>query len=356
MRRRSLSPCAPDSSASVGRWSAGRARNGLEDAPGTAQRRAERFTAYACFWPADETKPACVRRGQERRAWEQQRLHRQRHRDVHRAARFEPEELARRDADHCERLPHQVERATDNPGVTAEVTLPEVVADHGDQRPARPAVVCGLQQPAKDRRQAKHIEAVARHELPHREFRTGGRRQPEARPRPERTQPGKGVVVAKTPELLCREREAVATAHALGEQHELLWSANGQRLEEHRIDERVDRGDGADAKGQRQHGHARKHRALPQDSEAVAHVLQEFIDNAEMPHVAARLGRLVDAAKAGQRATSGLGFAQALAAVVRDLPLDVVAQFGVDLTIQPVASNEALPERHVSIFKNLRNS
>ena len=319
----------------------GAGANRLEDAPCTAQRRAERFTAYACCRPADETKPACVHGGQERRAWEQQRLHRERHRDIHRAARFEPEELTRRDADHRERLPHQVERATDNPGVTAEVALPEVVADHGDERPARPAVVGGLQQPAEDRRHAKHIEAVARHELPHREFRACGRRQPEAGPRPERAQPGKSIVGAKTPELVCREREAVARAHALREQHELPWSANGQRLEQHRIDERVDGGDGADAKGQRQHGHSRKRRAFPQDSDAVTHVLQELRRRGGRPHVAARFSRVLETTEAGQCATSGLGLGQALTPVIGNLAFDVVPQLGVDFTIELVPEQRA---------------
>ena len=127
----------------------GTGSNSLEEAERTAERRAESPHGLRRH-RAGQSDEASVRPQTSAAACrEAATAAPKRHRDVHGAARFEPEELARRDADHGERLPHQIERATDDLGISAEVAMPEVVADYRDERPAWAAVVGGLQQPAQ---------------------------------------------------------------------------------------------------------------------------------------------------------------------------------------------------------------
>ena len=108
---------------------------------------------------------------------------------------------------------------------------------------------------------------------------------------------------------MSRKREAVAAADALGEQHQLLWRADGQRLEQDGIDERVDGGDGADAQREREHGDTRKRGALPQRADAVTHILPELAGQAAdhtSRHDSAACSRPPKTASARRRASASV--------------------------------------------------
>src|SRR5207247_7178042 len=92
-----------------------------------------------------------------------QRLVAERHRDVEAAADVDAEELRRRHADDGERHTIERQRPANRVRRTAEVPLPEAVADDDDGtvRTAAPTIVVVGERAAEDRRHAQRVEVRA---------------------------------------------------------------------------------------------------------------------------------------------------------------------------------------------------
>ena len=93
------------------------------------------------------------------------RLHHGRHPDVRRASDLEPEELARRDADDCERRSREVNRPADDGGFERKSPLPVAVADDGNRMAIRVHVVCGANGAPGHRVDAEELEVASRDQL-----------------------------------------------------------------------------------------------------------------------------------------------------------------------------------------------
>ena len=79
------------------------------------------------------------------------------------------------------------------------------------------------------------------------------------------------IAVAKT------DLEALSVG--IREENELLRISNGKIAEQHRIDDREDRGVGADAKGEGEDGYSREARGFAQHADGIAQIFNEGVDD-----------------------------------------------------------------------------
>ncbi len=232
------------------------------------QARFERRNGGARRHATDDANPPVMPRVPgSRRHPADLRVHRQRQVEAGRDGGVGPVEAAPRDADDRQRVAAHPDRPPDDRGITPEPGLPGVVAEHDERRGAQLAIVGGIEEPTRLRGHAEDREVVARDELALRELGRVGRaavRHLEAdglaprggrerHPRPV----AEGQVVGIVP-----GHSRVGTAAR--DEPQLLWSANRQRLQEQRVDQGEDRGIGADAERQRQHGDRRRGRRAAQ--------------------------------------------------------------------------------------------
>ena len=107
-------------------------------------------------------------------------------------------------------------------------------------------------------------------------------------------------------------------------------------------------GAGADAQGQRGDGEQGDARAAARElsSQRVPQVASEVVEPPCAAHVAAQLLDLVQAAELEARAPARLVLGQAGPDVMGYLPLDMVAQFAVELAFKPVAASQPPPPAH----------
>ena len=242
-------------------------RGGVESRVGglvREQRRVERIEAgaqrvdrRAVGEPAEDLHPA------EAAALELQprrthlRLHRERHEHLGRRQQLEAVEAARGHADHGQRMAVDDDGLADHVAVAGEAALPVVVAQHRDRRAARRDVVAGREQPARRRREPEDGEVVARDQLALDALGAAGVPDVKREPRPAEQPVDAGHAIAEIAIHRPRQLRPVAQAAAVGfgalrrQLHELAGPRHRQTAQRDLIEQREDRGAGADAEGDR---------------------------------------------------------------------------------------------------------
>src|ERR1019366_512017 len=167
--------------------------------------------------------------------------------------------------------------------IAAELPGPQTVADDGHAAGAELRIVVRPEQPAAERLDAEQVEVVrARH---HRRPRVG---LAGARPlQPERKVAGEAgeylllIAIVLVVLIRARRQAEVARLDGLLVLREHLDDArrilNRERMQKDGVDHGEDRRVGADAEGQRQHGHRRESRLLDQYARRKAQILPPAI-------------------------------------------------------------------------------
>ncbi len=184
------------------------------------------------------------------------------------------QELRGHHADHGEGLAVQRERAADHLGVAAEAALPESVRQHHDLLVARD-VVRGTEGAPERRRDPQHVEEVGGDAQPRDPLRVLVAVQVPAPVREARDALERAGAVAVVAELGQREGIAVGRGVAGVDPVEPLRLGEGQRLEQHRVQDAVERRVGADPERQR---HEREQREAGGEGEAAQRVAQVLGD------------------------------------------------------------------------------
>ncbi len=112
-------------------------------------------------------------------------------------------------------------------------------------------------------------------------------------------------VIAHDLVLLVGESVEHAGGAALRQHEQLLGIGDGQQLPHHRVDQREQRGGGADADGQRQHGGRGEDRTLAERPTGVAQVLSELLEARPSPLGARVFGRQRQVAELAGRRHAG---------------------------------------------------
>ena len=248
-------------------------------------------------------------------------------------------EARRQDADDGEVLAVEEEAAADDVGIAAELALPEAGADQDHRRRARPVLVGGEVAP-EHRLDAEHAEEVRRDELALEALRLADAGQAEALHARHRHRGEAAVLPLPVAEVEERDRAAPEVRLALVDRDQLLGARVRERLEEDAAHHREEGGVGADAERE---GHDRdggEAGAAPEDAQAVAQVLEQRLDEADAARVAVLLLDRLDAAELEAGAPHRLVFAQAGAAVLVRLHLEVEAELLVELVLDGAAAEE----------------
>ncbi len=101
----------------------------------------------------------------------------------------------------------------------------------------------------------------------------------------------------------------------------------------HLIDQRVDRGRGADAEGEREQRGGGEAGAAEERADGEAEIVEEVAQPAGEPHVADFLAHLGEAELDGDEA-AGLGLGNAGGGEVRDAAIDVVLELAVEAALE----------------------
>ena len=180
----------------------------------------------------------------------------------------------------------------------AEALPPESIADHRDAGRTGLFVSSG-KTPSECGLDVEHVEEVhvdnrARDALGAIE---PGEREPGLT---EGGQPGEAVVADAPVEKVGRRRVTVALSCLpvrVRDQHEIVGAREGQRPQQHGVDDAEDRGVGADADRNRQDREQKKARRPPEGARGVAEILQQPVDHWAL---SASTGGMRDARLAGK--------------------------------------------------------
>ena len=237
----------------------------------------------------------------------------------------------------------QRQRPTHDIARAAKAVLPERVADdhHEPSRPAAASVVVGDEQPTQRRPDAECVEAPRARpdalDRPHVavvaqiEFRielTPGKRGAEAiRVTLDLFPDGIG------PCLLARRRRINETGEPLGMVH-------GQYAKEETIDDRKDRGVGADTECQGADHDGGERALTAEDPERIAHVARQVIEERSMPPGANAFLDLIDAAEFHEREPPRFGGCEAVLDLVGGGHVDEGAHFVIQALLGAIAVND----------------
>ena len=250
------------------------------------------------------------------------------------------------DADDRRRRAVDADDAADHLGVGAVAARPHAVPEHHDGGRAGP-VVLGPKVAAEQRLDAEETERVrgdARARDPlgrqlgvaHRHRRLGvGGDAAEA----GRLGPPVPVVEVRQPPLA-----AVGVAHR--QRHDAVLVVDGQASDEHGVVHREPRAREPDAEPEGEHRRRREPAFLEQQPHREPQVVPRLVDPPRAARVAAHLLDGVEAAELEARAAARLLLRQAGPDVLGDLTLDVVAQLGVQLVLDPLAMPQPSPPAH----------
>ncbi|SPE41295.1 hypothetical protein SBA3_420013 [Candidatus Sulfopaludibacter sp. SbA3] len=185
---------------------------------------------------------------------------------------------------------------------SGELALPESVTDHGDGGGG--AIVSFGEAAPAARRDAQHLEIVARHQRGIDRFDMGaaaqddglttGGKHPRHYPLPRRHFAIERIA----------EGQYLFVSHQT-DQHELLAVADGQGAEDHGIQHLVNGGIGADPQCQRQDGCSGEGGTLAQLPQGVAEILRQGIEDGQAALFAMGLAHLRDRAKLAARLSAG---------------------------------------------------
>ena len=108
---------------------------------------------------------------------------------------------------------------------------------------------------------------------------------------------------------------------------------DGYLPQHQRVDQAEDRGVGANSEGERQRGHRRVAGRLPHRPQRIADVAAEVLDPTDPPGVAALLLDQRHVAELAEGSRARIRGREAGGEIELDLPLEMVAQLGVELLL-----------------------
>ena len=230
----------------------------------------------------------------------------------------------------------------------AELALPERMAQHDPRRRA-PAHVVRLGEHAAGRGpDAEHAEeAPADPQAVFGEARLPRRREIERRVSP-RQHAGERLLIrahglpqrirdVRVPSGVVPRRPSTVRNLDDGQVPRLR---NRQRPNAQRVDQLEDRGVGADAEGEREHGDGGESGTAQQDAGAVPEILSEVLDDADAPGIAALLFALLDAVHRPERREPRVGGGEAFRDELIGQPLDVKPELVVELPLDGVSAEQ----------------
>ena len=121
------------------------------------------------------------------------------------------------------------------------------------------------------------------------------------------------------------------------DQNQALGLADGERVKDHLIDQRVDGGGGADAEGQREQRGGGEAGATGEGAHGEAEIVKEIAEPAGEPHVSDFLAHLGEAELDGD-AAAGLRLGNAGGGEVSDAAIEVILELAVEAALQGPAA------------------
>ena len=243
-------------------------------------RRGRRLDGVAGLQTGEDLDPAgaLVLHLQPRPFGGEDRLHQDRHANLRRAGRIESSEAGGRDAHHRHRVVVDQHLRADHVAVAVEAPLPVVVAQHHDRVALEDLVVLLRVEDAAQRRgHAEHGEVVARHQLgveplglvvdAHRGLDQAAGQHLAQRFGALLVLPVDGVRLLADPHVVAGVRPLLV------EHHQALGVAHRQLAQQDLVDQREDRGVGADAEGQREDRDRGEERAAAEAAQRQAEVV-----------------------------------------------------------------------------------
>ena len=333
-----------------GRDHAGRPRRHLLRRPcgDRLDGRARLIGAHAGLQARHETEAGLVITGERQRRALDQRTRAERQPDAHlRPARPRAGESARRDAGDRDRDAVDFHRTAVHVRRAIEVSLPQRVADHGDER-RRGVGVVRLQREARAecRDETEHLEIVAgdvgRGAALRVRFGGAGVEDDIGR-RPRGDGAEQRPLRCVLPILGIREFAADRAARlgaidAADPDERLLARDARHRTVDERLDEQQQRGAEADAEREDPDHRRGDNRRAREVTDREANVLDRVFDHVHASHVPARFLRLLDAAEGAHRRLTGLLGRHAAGDILRHAPVDVVADLVVEFLLDAVAA------------------
>ena len=183
---------------------------------------------------------------------------------------------ARQHADHGTPRGVELNAAADDVRIGAEARLPEVVTDHHDRRRTLPQIV-GCDQAPHRRLHAQRLEQFRRGAEPGDAHRLVPFEQRALHPAIRRQRLHRLLALLEIDEIAdADEFLGDAGGHiAMLQDDELVGATDRQRAQQHRFDDREQRGVGANSERQRQHRGGGESRLHPKQPQRAAHILDE---------------------------------------------------------------------------------
>ena len=250
------------------------------------------------------------------------------------------------DANHFRRLAVDPDRPADHRRVGAVAVSPDVPREHDDRRRAG-SLVRGPEVPAEDGRLAEQAQAVLGNEDALESRRRpvvlgdGGRRRLVGGQRAERRRGAANVL-----EVGVRNAPWARAAVPGRDVDHPFRIVDRQAPRRERVEQREElRGDG-NPDSQHHDGDDGERPLAGQQTRRETQVLPSLVDPPRAARVAALFLDLVEAAEREASAPARLVLGQARPHVLGHLPLDVVAQLAVQLSIEAVTVSETVPPAH----------
>ena len=247
--------------------------------------------------------------------------------------------------------------AADDIGSAAELRLPEVIREHHDRTGAGRGIVCGFDDAAERGADAEHREVAAGDDL-------GGDGPGIAAGCKVDLDFGAAEDAVKEAGLLLEfaadgVRHQVKGADAAGDEvvavpiheNQALGLADGQRVKDHLVDQRVDGGGGADAEGEREQRGGGEAGAAEERSGGEAEIVEEIAEPASEPDISDFLAHLGEAELDGD-AAAGLGLRDAGGGEVSDAAIEMILELAVEAALQgPAAEPVEEPDHRLPSSK-----
>lgn len=193
------------------------------------------------------------------------------------------------------------------------------------------------EEPPLERLHAERPQEIGGHARPRNELRlpASGQREPGG---PERGQLLEGDGLAAPPHELrgvhrhCRIHVRDLSDDA-ADDNESIGLVIGERPQQDTVDDREDRGVGADAERDAGHDDEAETAALADRARRVAHVLRQVIEGREAARFAAGFGRFGEVAEAAKRGVTGVVRGKAAADVLVDQQIEMAADLLARVTL-----------------------
>jgi hypothetical protein len=277
-------------------------------------------------------------------------VHRRGHPEGRHGADIDAPEAGGCHADNGHRVIADQHLAADDIASAAELRLPEVIREHYDRTGAGRGIVLGLDDAAQCGADAEHGEVAAGHDL-------GGHRPGIAAGGEVDLDFGAAQGAVEKAGLLLELAadgvwHQIGGADAAGDQvvavpvheDEAAGLAHGERVEDHLVDQRVDRGRGADAEREGKQRRGGERRATKERTQREAEVVEEIAQPAGEPDIADFLAHLGQAADFEHGAAARFLFRDAGGDQIGDAAIDVVLELAVQAALERTSA-EPVEER-----------